>query len=257
MFRKFRIAVLLLILLFVALNTYFDRVYSTDWDIPLRVAAFPINGDGTAAAERYIQTLRVEDFLALENFFAEEARRYGVKLERPLRFTLAPPIRQLPPMLAPGSGRLSIAWWSLRMRYWAWRVPVTAPGASPDIQLFVLYHDPQHSPSLPHSVGLQKGLFAIANVFAERDSAGSNDTVIAHELLHTLGATDKYDPVTNQPLYPPGFAEPQREPRYPQSFAELMAGRIPVTPQSAEMPESLDQVLIGWATALEINWKKP
>ena len=256
MFRKFRIAVLLLILLFVSLNTYFDRVYSTDWDIPLRVAVFPINGDGTAVAERHVQALRVEDFGALESFFAQEAQHYGVKLEQPLRFSLAPPIRQLPPILEPRSGRLSIALWSLRMRYWAWRVPAAAPGASADLKLFLLYHDPQHSPSLPHSVGLQKGLFAIANVFADRRAAGSNDTVIAHELLHTLGATDKYDPVNNQPLYPQGFAEPRREPRYPQSFAELMAGRIPTTTQSAQIPGSLDQVLIGPATAAEINWKK-
>ena len=47
MWRRLRILILLLILLFVALNTYFDRVYSTDWDIPLRVAAYPINADGS------------------------------------------------------------------------------------------------------------------------------------------------------------------------------------------------------------------
>ena len=47
MWRRLRIAILLLILLFVALNTYFDRVYSTDWNIPLRVAVFPINADGS------------------------------------------------------------------------------------------------------------------------------------------------------------------------------------------------------------------
>ena len=27
---------------------------------------------------------------------------------------------------------------------------------------------------------------------------GANDVVIAHELLHTLGATDKYDPATTR-----------------------------------------------------------
>ena len=58
---------------------------------------------------------------------------------------------------------------------------------------------------------------------------GSDDMVIAHELLHTLGATDKYDLRTNQPAHPDGFAEPDREPLYPQSFAELMGGRIPVS----------------------------
>ena len=55
MWRRLRIALLLLILVFVALNTYFDRVYSTDWNIPLRVAAYPINADGSAVTERYIR----------------------------------------------------------------------------------------------------------------------------------------------------------------------------------------------------------
>lgn len=256
MWRKFRIAVLLLILLFVALNTYFDRVYSTDWDNSLRVAVFPINGDGSDEAERYLQALRSDDFLALETFFETEAKRYGITLPRPIRFTAAAEIRELPPIIQPGSGPLSIVWWSLRTRYWAWHVPENPRGASPDIKLFVLYHDPQHASSLPHSIGLQKGLFGIVNVFADRRMAGSNDTIIAHELLHTLGATDKYNLADNQPRLPDGYAEPDREPLYPQAFAELMGGRIPITADQADIPESLHQVLVGPATAAEIGWAK-
>lgn len=256
MFRKVRIAVLLLILLFVALNTYFDRVYSTDWDIPLRVTVFPINGDGSATAERYVQALQGDDFLALEGFFSEEAEHYGVKLDRPIRFSLAAPIRELPPMIEQQAGVPSVVLWSLRMRYWAWSVPENPAGASPDVKLFVLYHDPVRSPSLSHSVGLQKGLFGIVNVFAERRMAGSNDTVTAHELLHTLGATDKYSPGTNLPRHPEGYAEPARKPLYPQPFAELMAGRIPLSRTRSEIPESLDQVVVGPLTAAEIGWAK-
>lgn len=256
MWRKLRIAVLLLVLLFVALNTYFDRVYSTDWNNALRVAVFPINGDGSDEAQRYLQSLRPENLLPLEAFFSEEAQRYGVPLERPVRFTLAPPMRELPPALEPGASRLSILSWSLRTRYWAWRVPRNPPGASPDIKLFVLYHDPQRSPALPHSLGLQKGLFGIVHAFAARHMEGSNDTVIAHELLHTLGATDKYDFTHNLPMHPTGYAEPDRVPLYPQTFAELMAGRIAVAADRAEMPESLQQVLIGSASAAEIGWTR-
>ena len=86
---------------------------------------------------------------------------------------------------------------------------------------------------------------------------GSNDTVIAHELLHTLGATDKYDLRSNQPAHPDGFAEPDREPLYPQSFAELMGGRIPVSSAESTTPESLQQVIVGAKTASEIGWRKP
>ncbi len=254
MWRRIRIAILLLILLFVALNTYFDRVYSTDWDIPLRAALYPINGDGTAESERFIRELQTDQFGAIERFFESEAREYGVTMQRPIRLTRAEQIRELPPIIAPGAGALTVAWWSLRTRYWAWRVAGDPGGIAPDIKLFVLYHDPKFSPQLSHSIGLQKGLFGIVNVFADRRMMGANDTVIAHELLHTLGASDKYDPRTNLPSHPAGYAEPDREPLHPQEYAELMAGRIPIEDQRAEIPESLQEVIIGPRTAAEIGW---
>ena len=255
MWKRLRIAILLLILLFVALNTYFDRVYSTDWNIPLRIAAFPINADGSAVTANYISQQPADAFQHIETFFDVEGKQYGLQMERPIRLTLAPPLSAAPPELDPDGGVFSAILWSLHMRYWAWSVDAP-PGPAPDIKLFVLYHDPAISPTVPHSLGLQKGLIGVVHVFADAGMKGSNDTVIAHELLHTLGATDKYDPASNQPLHPDGFAEPNREPLYPQSFAELMAGRIPLSSTAAEQPESLQHVLIGPKTASEIGWKK-
>jgi hypothetical protein len=158
-------------------------------------------------------------------------------------------------MIAPDAGALAIASWSLRTRYWSWRVAANHGTVAPDIKLFVLYHDPEKSPSLPHSIGMQKGLFGIVNVFADVRMMGSNDTVIAHELLHTLGATDKYDLRTNAPVHPVGYAEPNREPLFPQTHAELMAGRIPLPNGESEIPRSLRSVLIGPTTAAEIGWR--
>jgi hypothetical protein len=255
MWKRLRIAVLLLILLFVALNTYFDRVYSTDWNIPLRIAAFPINADGSTVTASFIGQQSADSLQRIETFFEQEAQHYGLQMQRPIRLTLAPPLSEAPPELDPGGGAFSAILWSLRIRYWAWRVDAP-PGPAPDIKLFVLYHDPAISPALPHSLGLQKGLLGVVHVFADAGMKGSNDTVIAHELLHTLGATDKYDVASNQPIHPDGFAEPQREPLYPQSFAELMAGRIPVSSTQAQTPQSLQQVLIGPKTASEIGWRK-
>lgn len=254
MFKQIRILILLLILLFVALNTYFDRVYSTDWDIPLRVTVFPINGDGSAVSEGYIANLPGTTFVALESFFQNEAKRYGVPLEQPIRFARGAQIRELPPFLEPRAGWISRILWSLRTRYWAWSVPEHGPGPKPDVQLFVLYYDPETSPTLPHSIGLQKGLFGIVNAFANRQMEGSNDMVIAHELLHTLGAIDKYALNTSHPLHPVGFAEPDRAPLYPQRQAELMGGRIPISPNESRIPASLRQVVIGPLTAHEIGW---
>jgi hypothetical protein len=256
MFRKFRIAVLLLVLLFVGLNTYFDRVYSTDWDIPLRIGVYPINADGSKAAARYIAALEAKNFRPIEEFFAAEGQRHGIAMERPVRFYLGQPVTELPPKLAQRAALPSVMMWSLRTRYWAWRAAEDLPGAPPDVQLFVMYHDPAQHPVLPHSVGLQKGLFGIVNAFAEPRADGMNLTVCAHELLHTLGASDKYHLADNQPQHPQGFAEPDRQPLYPQRFAELMGGRIPLSATESEIPRSLDEVLIGPLTAAEIGWKR-
>lgn len=255
MWRRLRIAILLLILLVVALNTYFDRVYSTDWNTPLRVAVYPISADGSEVTARYIHQQPADPLQRVETFFEQEAKHYGMQMERPIRLTLAPELSRQPPALAPDAGALSAVMWSLRMRFWAWRVD--APGPAPDIKLFVLYHDPAISPAIPHSVGLQKGLFGVVHVFADSSMKGSNEAVLAHELLHTLGATDKYDLRSNQPIQPDGYAEPQREPLYPQSFAELMGGRIPTSSTESTTPESLQQVIVGAKTAREIGWGKP
>jgi hypothetical protein len=256
MWRRIRIAILLFILLFVALNTYLDRAYSTDWDVPLRVAIYPINGDGSEASAGYIARLSQDYFVTLQEFFSERAAGYGISVNPPVRFFLGREIAGLPPMPQPGASALSVAWWSLRARYWAWRVPEPPSGAAPDIQLFVLYHDPHRTHALPHSVGLTKGRFGIVNAFADRQLSGSNDTIIAHELLHTLGATDKYDPRSNQPRYPDGYAEPYTEPRFPQRSAEIMGGRIALSARESEIPESLRQVVVGARTAIEIGWRK-
>jgi len=87
--------------------------------------------------------------------------------------------------------------------------------------------------------------------------SGSNAVVIAHELLHTLGATDKYAPDSNLPRFPDGYAEPQRSPRHPQTFAEIMGGRIPIDESRADIPDSLGLTLIGPVTAAEIGWSRP
>jgi hypothetical protein len=158
-------------------------------------------------------------------------------------------------MIASNSNVLQIMLWSLRLRWWAWHAP-KAPGPTPRIRLFLPFYDPKQTPVLNHSTGLQKGLIGIAQLFADARMAGTNQVVIAHELLHTLGATDKYEAGSNLPHYPEGYAEPALEPRYPQRFAELMAGRIPLAAGNARIPNSLQEVLVGPATATEIGWTK-
>jgi hypothetical protein len=254
MLRRNRIAALLLVLLVVAVGTWLDRIQSTDWDGPLLVALYPVNADGSAAATDWIRASRAADTEALTVFFAEEAAANGLGLDRPLRFVVAPALVERPPELAAGAGVLGAIATSLKLRWWNLGVD-DPPGPTPTIRLFLLYHDPARSPRVPHSAGLQKGMLGVVHLFAAGNMAGSNQVVIAHELLHTLGATDKYDFTNNQPRFPDGYAEPERSPRYPQAFAELMAGRIPDSPTESRTPESLDQILVGPLTAAEIGWR--
>jgi hypothetical protein len=84
--------------------------------------------------------------------------------------------------------------------------------------------------------------------------SGENNVIIAHELLHTVGATDKYNLSNDSPRFPDGYGDPEQVPLYPQLSAELMAGRRVLSPDKWQQPTSLGEVVIGPATALEIRW---
>lgn len=254
MFKAIRIAVLLLVLATVAEEAWLSHARAVSWKDPLQVAVYPINGDGSEVAERYIRQLSAAAFQPVEAFFADEARRYGRDIYHPVEVTLAAPLSDRPPEPPRHGNALENIAWSLRMRYWAWRHDAV-PGTRPQARLFVSFYDPAQHERLQHSIGVREGMIGLVKAFASRSMAGSNNVVIGHELLHTLGATDKYDLANDQPLYPDGYAEPQRSPRYPQEFAEIMAGRVPLTETEAEIPQSLAQTRIGTATAAEIGWR--
>jgi hypothetical protein len=253
-FRKFRIIVLLFILFIVGVDAYLTRIRTTDWDRPLIMEVYPINGDGSEVSSQYIKQLSKADFFGLEKFFAEEAGSYELPLQQPLEVHLAPPLKERPPSAPRDKSIIKVAWWSLRMRWWSMRMSGGYNGPRADINMYVLYYDPKSKVRLDHSLGLQKGLIGVVYGYADRKLNGKNNVVIAHEFLHTVGATDKYDLATGQPLLPDGYAEPDRKPLYPQAFAEIMSGAIPLSDSESEMPDSLEVCLIGEKTAREIHW---
>src|SRR6185369_9280853 len=123
MFRKIRIAILLLILLIVGLNALTESSYPKRWRDSIQVALYPVNADGSEAATNYINSLSSADFEKVELFFAEQAHVHGLTLERPFRFTLAHELKSLPPLINDHPSRLDIVWWSLKLRWFAWRTP--------------------------------------------------------------------------------------------------------------------------------------
>ncbi|MEM7430967.1 MAG: hypothetical protein AAF351_03390 [Pseudomonadota bacterium] len=251
MFKAIRIAILLFVLFFVAVNAWLIQVRSTDWDKSLWIKIYPINADGSDVAAQYIAGLEKREFEEIERFVAREVERHGRTLNQPVRVELGREVREQPPAIKPGSSRVDIIWWSLKMRWWSWSI--TDDRVDPDVQIFVRYHHPQQTLLLENSVGLQKGMVGIVNAYASRRHRGRNNLVITHEFLHTLGATDKYDPHDGQPIPPDGLGEPDREPMYPQRYTEIMGGRLAKSRLDSEIPRNLSKVLIGDLTAREIN----
>jgi hypothetical protein len=251
--RSLRILILLLILLGVAVKTWQDQYRSRRWINPLYVSIYPIAADDSPVTRGYLDKVEAGLFQDIDWFFRQEAARNRLQVGEPFKTRLRAELHELPPRRADNAGILGTALWSLKLRYWAWRVSGHAHEPE-DIRVFVLFHDPKLTPSVPHSLGLMKGLIGVVYAFAVPEMSGQNSLVIAHEMLHTLGATDKYDPLTDQPLFPQGYGNPQQEPLYPQLLAELMAGRRALDLRHAEQVDSLRQALVGPATALEIRW---
>jgi hypothetical protein len=253
MFKKIRITILLFILFLVGASSYLTHMRTTDWDQSLSIVIYPINADSSSHTADYIARLSPDDFKAIARFMQREGLRYNLSLIDPVLLDLAPEVTALPPAPPFGANIFAIMWWSLQLRYWAWKHD-TYQGPLTNIQVFVLYFDPNTHSQLDHSLGLKEGHICMVKAFASRHQAARNNVIIAHEMLHTLGASDKYDMQTLQPLFPAGYADPEKKPLLPQKHAEIMGRGIPVSASESNMPDSLAATIIGPQTAKEINW---
>jgi hypothetical protein len=254
MWRNFRIIVLLLILATVVQQSWLDKA-DLEWKRNMYVAIYPVNGDGSAKVNAYLRTLTREDFEPIAEYFAEEAEPYGLPMRRPIELQLGAQVLEVPPEPPLDGSVFSTILWSLKFRAFAW---FNSPkvNVKPDIRLYLLYYDPATHTNLSHSTALNKGRVGRVNLYGEASYAKQNLVITAHELLHTLNATDKYDMRNNLPIYPDGFAQPDKSPLYPQNFAELMGGRVPKSETEADIPKSLKHTLLGEMTLREIGWKR-
>lgn len=235
MFRKFRILLLLFVFATVAVGAWRAKVRLTAWEHTVHVALYPVAAEDSPATQRFVAALEPGAFAAIPELLDAQAAAHGRGVLQPVALHLAPPLEERPPLPPRQAGMIEAILWSLHFRWWAARHDAIA-GPRPAVRLFVLYHDPARTNPLPHSTGLAKGQVALIHAFASPDQRGQNAVVIAHELLHAFGASDKYDPATLQPNWPDGCAEPARDPRHPQRQAEIMGGRIAIAPDRAEIP---------------------
>lgn len=251
-FRRIRILLLLGMLAAALSLTWLDRFMARGWRVPLDVMVTPINGDGSAQAAEAIRGLKSTDFADIDAFLEREIARYGVRQSPAIEVTLRPELHERPPAPPHDGSVLNTVLWSLKLRWWVYRQSGLLLPQLGKIKLFLLFHAPQDGVPLDHSLGLQEGLIGVVHVFADPGQAGQNNIVVAHELLHTLGATDKYD-AQGLPRYPQGYAEPELPQSVPRRDAEIMAGRLLAANGRAEMPPGLARCVIGPLTAHEIN----
>lgn len=256
-FRNIRIALMLILLGAVALYAKDQRLVTQGWYRTLEIVVYPINASNSPIVTKYINSLNSKKFVEIDKFIKRESEKYNVIASVPTATRLGQQLSKLPPAPPPaGSSVLSNIIWSMKLRWWIWR---HAPNENNDkylIRMFVHYHDPSQSSQLLHSVGLQKGLVGIVNAFGVGSQTRQNNMVIAHEFLHTVGASDKYNEL-GLPTVPDGLGNPSQSPLYPQKKTEIMAGKRAITADYAEMPNSFRHVVIGHKTAHEIGWLEP
>ena len=124
-----------------------------------------------------------------------------------------------------------------------------------DVRVYLLLEPPQGGGrgTFAEGSGAAGGEIGLVRAWVEPSDATLALTAVAHELLHCLGASDKYD-AAGHAIEPEGLADPGLSPRYPQRHAEWMVGEVPLGPGRGRLPASLDEVAIGPTTAREIGW---
>ncbi len=257
LFRVFRITVLLIIFTALAFYTKTQKLKSRSWAAPLQIVIYPMNADNDPLVADYIQHLNDDTFREIDTFFQAEAEAFALELKQPTITKLGPEITEFPPAApAPGSNIMTNIWWSIQFRLWAFLNTPDDESNLQRVRVFVYYHKPVEGKQLLHSLGLDKGLLSIVNAFAIDQQTQQNNIIIAHELLHTVGASDKYD-AHLQPVFPDGYADAEKSPLFPQHYAEIMSAKIPLSENKSIMADNLNFCVIGEKTAIEINWIPP
>lgn len=256
--RRWRIAVLAAALVLVALwalSVTLRRDARRHWARPLEVAVIVLAPGGVPAEKS--EALR-GGLDRLESFFHREMARYRAAPPRPVVFTFlgAAGIDAPWPMPPEEGGLVARAKHAFRLRRYLSAADRKAGASVPgfDARLYLLAEPaPAHAAHRVEGIGTAGGDLGLVRAQLDAGTVELALEAMGHELLHCLGATDKYDE-EGHAREPRGLVDPGRSPRYPQAAAEIMVGEIPTGPARGRQPDSLDEVAVGPTTALEIGW---
>lgn len=256
-----RVSILLTILLGVslyAIRDYRSRHGRKDWDRTLEVSFVvvrqgPVTEDALAALKARVPVLEAQ--------LHAQMQRYRASVLPPIHVTIRGPVDGAPPPPTPGSGVVDAL--KYQWNLWKWTSAVDdlggfdASASDSRIYLVVKPPVPEEGRIVRQIEGASEldGRVGVVNVDLDPVMADFALFVATHELLHTLGATDKYDP-DGAIQVPAGLPEPGAFPLYPQRFAEVMARHRAIDETTSKPPRSLDELAIGAVTAREIGWTK-
>ena len=256
--RAVRLGVLLALLAGVLLFAWHDvsrRRERNEWKRTLDVALIIVK-DGRVD-ERALAGLRAR-VPELARRLRSELARYRPGAPAPFAFTTFGPANlgaELPGQPAEG------LWGAVKHAHALHRFTrasddtLAVPSRGFDARIYVVVR-PATDQALVEGFSEHGGRIGIAFVELDPDTVDTALFVAAHELFHTLGATDRYGP-DGRALVPDGLAEPHRVPLYPQQKAEVMARARPLSPNEEARPEVLDELAVGEVTAREIGWRTP
>ena len=253
--RYGRTAVLFAVLVGVLVWAWEDRQRREDrreWRVPLKVGVLVIqDGDVDSAAIAGLSGRADEMMDILE----VEYRRYDGKIS-PFELRILGPI-PLPEALPTLESDDFLARVEFTFQMWLFRRSVAKSLGQPiddiDVSLLMVARPARgNQPRIFEGIAARDGDFGVVQIELGEDTVDLAVITAVHEMLHTLGARDKYDLSTGEAEYPAGYYDSRT--RYPQRYMEIMAHDIPLAEGKSRLPSLVGEVRVGNSTAREIGW---
>lgn len=254
-FMVFRVAILLVVLGGVAawaMNKQADRAERRAWNRTLRVGFVVVASSDVDS--RALEGVEVQAE-AMERLLTDEFDGYGGALA-PFEFevlTTSPPTRARPVLEA--DDVWSRGMFAFRMWQYTGEIHEALGRAASefDSRIYLIATAPRgDQPRIFEGIAAQGGDYGMVEIELGADTVNVAVITATHEMLHTIGATDKYDWATGEANFPSGYVDPDN--RYPQIFMEIMAHDIPIAPGRGRLPAAVKDVRVGEMTAREIGW---
>jgi hypothetical protein len=258
--KFYRVAVLLSLLVCAVLFALADvraREARKSWDHTLDVAIVLVGSSSKPAVAAL--SARVP---ALAESLTRELRRYRPSAPPPFHFEVFGPVTTDEPDDADMPRPLSTSLvdgvrfsWQVHARTRHLNAAVGLSKNNYDSIIYVYLAEPK-SRDFASVAGLsdRNGRIGLVQVELDETMADTALFVIGHELLHTVGASDRYDE-NGKTLVPEGLGDPAQQPRFPQTSAEIMARNRVLAPDVEVIPQRLDELRVGQKTAIEIRWQ--